>query len=85
MVKKLETGTTVTCTKSLEENVKDLRIVKRKEQKKKINTSFKSLNHASIKGNIQGNNHFTLREVRSVVNALKRGTLLGHVPILKMT
>jgi hypothetical protein len=28
--------------------------------------------------------HFTLREVRSVVNALKRGTRLGHVPILKM-
>jgi hypothetical protein len=56
MVKKLEMGTTVACTKSLEENVKDLRTVKRKEQKKKINTSSKSLNHASIKGNIQGNN-----------------------------
>ena len=52
MVKKPETGTIVACTKSLEENVKDLRIVKRKEQKKKINTSSKSLNHASIKGNI---------------------------------
>jgi hypothetical protein len=48
MVKKLETGTTVACTKSLEENVKDLRISKRSEQKKKINTSSKSLNHASI-------------------------------------
>jgi uncharacterized small protein (DUF1192 family) len=47
-VKKLETGTTVACTKSLEENVKDLRNVKRKEQKKKINTSVKSLNHACI-------------------------------------
>jgi cell division protein FtsB len=35
MVKKLETGTTVACTKSLEENVKDSRIAKRKEQKKK--------------------------------------------------
>jgi hypothetical protein len=31
MVKKLETGTTVACTKSLEESVKDLRNVKRKE------------------------------------------------------
>jgi uncharacterized small protein (DUF1192 family) len=31
MVKKLETGTTVACTKSLEEKDKDLRIVKRKE------------------------------------------------------
>jgi hypothetical protein len=28
--------------------------------------------------------HFTLREVRSVVNALKRDIRLGHVPILKM-
>jgi hypothetical protein len=35
IVKKLETGTTVACTKSLEENVKDLRIFNRKEQKKK--------------------------------------------------
>jgi hypothetical protein len=48
MVKKLETGITAACTKSLEENVKDLRIAKRKEQKKKINTSTKSLNHASM-------------------------------------
>jgi hypothetical protein len=60
MVKKLETGTIVGCTKSLEENVKDLRIAKRKKQKKKNNTSSKSLNHASIKGNIQGNNQVTL-------------------------
>jgi hypothetical protein len=56
MVKKLETGTTVACTKSLEENVKDLKIAKGKEQKKKINTSAKSLNRASMQGNIQGNN-----------------------------
>jgi hypothetical protein len=54
MVKKLETGTTVACTTSLEENVKDLRIAKRKKQKMKFNTSSKSLNHASTKGNIQG-------------------------------
>jgi hypothetical protein len=33
-VKKLETGSTVACTKSLEENVKDLRIAKRKEKRK---------------------------------------------------
>jgi uncharacterized small protein (DUF1192 family) len=65
MVKKLETGTTVACTKSLEENVKDLRIAKRKEQKKKINISSKSLSHASIKGNIQGNNQVTLHTKRS--------------------
>jgi hypothetical protein len=55
MVKKLEMGTTMACTKSLEENVKDLRIAKGKEQKKKINTSAKSLNRASMQGNIQGN------------------------------
>jgi hypothetical protein len=65
MVKKLETETTVACTKSLEENVKDLRIAKRREQKKKINTSSKSLNHASIQGNIQGNNQVTLHTKRS--------------------
>jgi hypothetical protein len=55
MVKKLETSITVACTKSLEENVKDLRMAKRKEQKKKINTSVKSLNYASMQGNIQAN------------------------------
>jgi uncharacterized small protein (DUF1192 family) len=65
MVKKLETGTTVACTKSLEENVKGLRITKRKEQKKKINTSTKSLNHASMQGNIQGNDQATLYTKRS--------------------
>jgi hypothetical protein len=65
MVKKLETETTVACTKFLEENVKDLRIVKRKEQKKKINTSAKSLNHASMQGNIRGNNQVTLHTKRS--------------------
>jgi hypothetical protein len=52
MVKKLEMGTIVACTKSLKENVKDLRNFKRKEQKKKINTSTKSLKHASMQGNI---------------------------------
>jgi hypothetical protein len=65
MVKKLETETIVACTKSLEENIKDLRIAKRRKQKKKINTSSKSLNHASIKGNIQGNNQVTLHTKRS--------------------
>jgi hypothetical protein len=65
MVKKLETGTTVACTKSLEEKVKDLRISKRREQKKKINNSSKSLNHASKQGNIQGNNQVTLHTKRS--------------------
>jgi uncharacterized small protein (DUF1192 family) len=77
MVKKLETGTTVACTKSLEEKVKDLRIVKRKEQKKKINNSAKSLNHASMQGNIQGNDQATLHTKKSKKccdNALRMGT-----------
>jgi hypothetical protein len=65
MVKKLETGSTEACTKSLEENVKGLRIAKRKEQKKKIKTSAKSLNHASMQGNIQGNDQDTLHTKRS--------------------
>jgi hypothetical protein len=65
MVKKIETGTTEACTKSLEENGKDLRIAKRREQKKKINTCAKSLNRASIQGNIQGNDQATLHTKRS--------------------
>jgi hypothetical protein len=65
MMKKFETGTTVACTKSLEENVKDLRIAKRKEQKKKINTSAKGLNRASMQGNIQGNDQVTLHTKKS--------------------
>jgi hypothetical protein len=76
MVKKLEMGTTMACTKSLEENFKDLRNVKRKEQKKKINTSTKSLNTPScnVTSKVMIKPHFTLRKVRSVVNALKMGT-----------
>jgi hypothetical protein len=65
MVKKLEMGTTVACTKPLKENVKDLRNVKRKEQNKKINTSTKSLNHASMQGHIQGNDQATLHTKKS--------------------
>jgi hypothetical protein len=42
-----------------------LRIAKRKEQKKKTNTSSKSLNHTSIKGNIQGNNQVSLYTKKS--------------------
>jgi translation elongation factor EF-Ts len=86
MVKKLETRSTVACTKSLEENVKDLRIAKRNEQKKKINTSAKSLNRASMQGNIQGNDQATLHTKRSkkCSEFFKRDTRLGHVPVLKM-
>jgi uncharacterized small protein (DUF1192 family) len=85
MVKKLETGTTVECTKSLEENVKDLRIVKRKEQKKKINTSPKSLNHASMQGNIQGNDQSTLHTKKSkkCSKYFENGHLIRSCPYIK--
>jgi hypothetical protein len=85
MVKKLEKGTTVACTKSLEENIKDLRIAKRKEQKKKINTSSKSLNHASINGNIQGNNQVTLHTKRSkkCSECFKKGHSIRSCPYIQ--
>jgi hypothetical protein len=85
MVKKLETGTTVACTKSLEENVKDLRIVKRKEQKKKINTSAKSLNHASMQGNIQGNDQVTLHTKKSkkCSECFEEGHCIRSCPYIK--
>jgi hypothetical protein len=85
MVKKLETGTTVACTKSLKENVKDLRIIKRKEQKKKINTSAKSLNHASMQGNIQGNDQVTLHNKRSkkCSECFEKGHSIRSCPYVK--
>jgi hypothetical protein len=85
MVKKLETGTIVACTKSLEENVKDLRNVKRKEQKKKINTSAKSLNHASIQGNIQGNDQATLhtKKNKKCSECFEKGHV-GGLPLPKV-
>jgi hypothetical protein len=85
MVKKLETGTTVACTKSLEEKVKDLRIIKRKEQKKKINTSAKSLNHASIQGNIQGNDQATLhtKKNKKCSECFEKGHLIRSCPYIK--
>jgi hypothetical protein len=85
MVKKLETGTTVACTKSLEENVKDLRIAKRRKQKKKINISSKSLNHASIKGNIQGNNQVTLhtKKNKKCSECFEKGHLIRSCPYIK--
>jgi hypothetical protein len=87
MVKKLEMGTTVACTKSLEENAKDLRIAKRKDKRRKSIPLPKALTMPPCKvtSKVIIKPHFTLREVRSVVNALKRDTRLGHVPILKMT
>jgi hypothetical protein len=85
MVKKLEMGTTVACTKPLEENIKDLRIAKRREQKKKINTSSKNLNHASIKGNIQGNNQATLHtnENKKCSECFEKGHLIRSCPYIK--
>jgi hypothetical protein len=85
MVKKFEMGTTVACTKSLEENVKDLRNVRRKEQKKKINTSTKSLNHASIQGNIQGNDQATLhtKKNKKCRECFEKGHLIRSCPYIK--
>jgi uncharacterized small protein (DUF1192 family) len=85
MVKRLETGTTVACTKSLKEKVKDLRIVKRKEQKKKINTSAKSLNHANMQGNIQGNDQATLHTKKSkkCSECFENGHLIRSCPYIK--
>jgi hypothetical protein len=77
--------TTMACTKSLEEKVKDLRIAKRREQTKKINTSSKSLNHASIKGNIQGNNQVTLHTKRSKKcgECFEKGHSISSCPYIK--
>jgi hypothetical protein len=84
MVKKLEMGTTVACTKSLEENVKDLRNVKRKEQKKKINTSTETLNHASVQGNIQGNDQTTLHTKKSKCSeCFEKGHSIRSCPYIK--
>jgi hypothetical protein len=82
MVKKLETGTTVACTKTLEENVKDLRIAKRKKQKMKFNTSSKSLNHASTKGNIQGIDQATLH-IKRCSECFEKGHLIRSCPYIK--
>jgi hypothetical protein len=86
MMEKLETGTTVACTKSIEENAKDLRIVKRKKQKKKINASDKSLNHASMQGNIQGNNQVILHTKRSkkCTGCFQKGHSIRSCPYIKM-
>jgi hypothetical protein len=85
MVKKLETGTIVACTKPLEENVKNLGNVKRKDQKKKINTSTKSLNHASMQGNIQGNDQATLHTKKSkkCSECFEKGHLIRSCPYIK--
>jgi hypothetical protein len=85
MVKKLETGTTVACTKFLEESVKDLSIIKRKEQKNKINTSAKSLNHASMQGNIRGNNQVTLhtKSSKKCSECFEKGHLIRSCPYIK--
>jgi DNA-directed RNA polymerase subunit M/transcription elongation factor TFIIS len=81
MVKKLETGTTVACTRSLEEKVKNLRNVKRE----KINTSTKSLNHASIQGNIQGNDQATLhtKKNKKCSECFEKGHLIRSCPYVK--
>ena len=67
MVKKLETGATVACTKSLEENVKDLRIAINSTPPPKASTTPPQ----KVTSKVMIKPHFTLR---GVVNALKKGT-----------
>jgi hypothetical protein len=85
MVKKLETGTTVAYIESLEENVNDLRNVERKEQKKIINTSTKSISHISIQGNIQGNDQATLhtKKNKKCSECFEEGHLIRTCPYIK--
>jgi hypothetical protein len=76
MVKKLETGTTVACTKYIEENVKDLRMSRgRNKRRKSIHLPKAStMPPYKVTSKVMIKPHFTLRKLRSVVNALKRGT-----------
>ena len=85
MVKKLERGSTKACTKTLKENVKNLRIAKRREQKKKISSSSKSLNHASIQGNIQGDDQVTLhtKKNKKCSECFEEGHLIRSCPYIK--
>jgi hypothetical protein len=64
-----------------------LRIAKRREKRRKSIPLPKAstIPPYKVTSKVKIKSHFTLREVRSVVNALKRDTRLGHVPILKMT
>jgi hypothetical protein len=61
-----------------------LRIAKRREQKKKINTSSESLNHASIKGNIQRNNQVTPHTNRNkkCSECFEKGHLIRSCPYI---
>jgi hypothetical protein len=70
MVKKLEAGTTE---------------VKLKEQNKKINTSTKSLNHASIQGNIRSNDQVTLhtKKNKKCSECFEEGHLIWSCPYIK--
>jgi hypothetical protein len=56
-----------------------------KEQKNKINTSMKSLNHASIQGNIQGNDRATLHTKKSkkCSECFEKGLLIRSCPYIK--
>jgi hypothetical protein len=70
MVKKLEAGTTE---------------VKIKEQKKKINTSTKSLNHGSIQVNIRSNDQVTLhtKKNKKCSECFEEGHLIWSCPYIK--
>jgi hypothetical protein len=84
-VKKLETGTTVACTKSLEEKSRTWGLSRGRNKRRKSIPLPKASTMPPYKvtSKVMIKTHFTLIKVRSVVNALKKGTWLGHVPILK--
>jgi hypothetical protein len=75
MLKKLETGTTVACTKSLEENAKDLRMSRERNKRRKSISLPKASTMPPYKvtSKVMIKPHFTLRKIRSVVNALNMG------------
>jgi hypothetical protein len=59
--------------------------VERKEQKKKINTSVKSLNHASIQGSILVNDQATLhtKKNKKCSECFEEGHLIRSFPYIK--
>jgi hypothetical protein len=56
-----------------------------RNKRKKINTSVKSLNHASTQGNIQGNDQVTLRAKKSkkCSECFEKGHLIRSCPYIK--
>jgi hypothetical protein len=56
-----------------------------RNKRRKINTSTKSLNHASIQGNIQGNDQATLhtKKNKKYSECFEKGHLIRSCPYIK--